>query len=275
MHLHRQPVNQPQAQFVWPLRNELLAALPAAHRQRWSPQLEPVDLSVGQVLYECGSRPAFVYFPSTAVVSLMSLTRDGASTELAVVGQEGLVGIAVLMGGSVVFSQAVVQAAGQAYRLPAPTLQAELQRPGPGLALLLRYMQAVMAHVAQTALCNRYHSIDQQLCRRLLLALDRSEHNDLQMTQEGVANLLGVRREGITAAALKLQQAGAISYHRGRVCVLDRQLLEQRTCECYDKATQEHRRLLPRLKPVLTPPPPQQPQQPMWQPAHAALSLAG
>lgn len=237
------------------MRNELLAALPAADRQRWLPQLQSVDLRSGQVLYDAGSSPTFVYFPSTAVISLMSLTRDGASAELAVVGQEGMAGIAVLMGGGVMFSRAVVQASGQAYRLHAQTLQAELERPGPGLSVLLRYMQALMAHVAQTALCNRYHSIDQQLCRRLLLGLDRSESDELAMTQEGAANLLGVRREGVTAAALKLQQAGVIRYHRGQISVLDRQRLEHRACECYAKATKEHRRLLPPLLPRRQPPP--------------------
>lgn len=247
------------------MRNELLAALPAADMQRWMPHLQYVDLRSGQVLYEAASRPEFVYFPLSAVVSLMSLTRDGASAELAVVGQEGMAGIAVLMGGGVMFSQAVVQAAGAAYRLPAPMLQAELKRPGPGLNMLLRYMQAVMAHVAQSALCNRYHSIDQQLCRRLLLGLDRSQSNDLAMTQEGAAYLLGVRREGVTAAALKLQRAGVIDYHRGAICVLDRPALEHRSCECYAKATSEHRRLLPAL-PARRPVP--------QRPAHFGLSLA-
>jgi CRP-like cAMP-binding protein len=262
------------------MHNQLLAAMPGADRPRWQPQLERVSLSAGQVLHEPGSTPAFVYFPSTAVISLMTMTRDGASAELAVVGHEGMVGVAVLMGGSAMFSQAVVQAAGQAYRLSALTLKAELQRPGPGLNTLLRYTQALMAHVAQTALCNRYHSIDQQLCRRLLLGLDRSQTDELAMTQEGVANLLGVRREGVTAAALKLQQAGVIRYRRGQICVLDRARLEQRACECYASAKKEHERLLPRLPlpmlpvmPVLPPASraPRAPQRP-WP---GGLSLAG
>jgi CRP-like cAMP-binding protein len=252
------------------MRNELLAALPASDRQRWLPQLQCVDLRNAQVLYEGGSRPEFVYFPITAVISLMSLTRDGASSELAVVGHEGMAGIAVLMGGGVMFSQAVVQAPGQAYRLRAATLQAEIQRPGPGLNMLLRYMQAVMAHVAQGALCNRYHSIDQQLCRRLLLGLDRSQSNDLEMTQEGAAYLLGVRREGVTAAALKLQRAGVIDYHRGRIRVLDRHGLEHRACECYAKATSEHRRLLPPLLSSRPAPPSNRAPQ---RPSHYGLSL--
>lgn len=255
MHATNAPPKQELSPHGWPVRNQLLAAFPTADRQRWLPHLECVSLSRGQVLYETGSTPAFVYFPSTAAVSLMSLTRDGASAELAVIGHEGMAGIAMLLGGSVMFSQAVVQASGQAYRLRAPVLQAQLQRPGPTLSLLLRYALALMAQVAQSALCNRYHSIDQQLSRRLLLGLDRADSAELAMTQEGVAHLLGVRREGVTAAALKLQQAGVIRYRRGQIFVLDRERLEQRACECYASARKEHERLLPRLQLVPTPVP--------------------
>jgi CRP-like cAMP-binding protein len=196
-------------------------------------------------LFESGSTPAFVHFPTTAVVSLMSMTRDGASAELAVVGREGVVGIALFMGGNAMPSQAVVQASGHAFRLRAQALQCELQCAGPLRGMLLRYTQSMIAHVAQTALCNRYHSIDQQLCRRLLLGLDRSATDELAMTQEGAAGLLGVRREGVTAAALKLQHAGVIRYRRGHICVLDRARLEQRACECYAAAKKEYDRLLP------------------------------
>ena len=227
--------------------NHLLAALPHADRRRWAPHLEAVTLHAGQVLHQPGSAPAFVYFPTSAVISLMSTTLDGASTELAIVGPEGMAGIAVLMGGSTMFSQAVVQAAGQALRLPSHALRGELRPSGAVLAMLLRYTQAVMVHLAQTALCNRYHSIDQQLSKRLLQALDRSSSAELAMTQESAANLLGVRREGITAAASRLQHAGIIRYHRGQIAVLDRARLEQSACECYASARNEHQRLLPAL----------------------------
>jgi len=229
------------------VKNHLLAALPHGDYQRWAPHLESVELRAGQVLYEPGSAAAFVYFPSTAVISLMSMTLDGASVELAVVGAEGMAGVAVWMGSSTMFSQAVVQSAGHAYRLRAPTLRGELQPSGAVLALLLQYTQALMTHVAQTALCNRYHTIDQQLSKRLLLGLDRSPADELSMTQESVANLLGVRREGVTAAALKLQHAGVIRYQRGHIVVLDRDRLEKCACECYACAKKEHQRLLPSL----------------------------
>jgi CRP-like cAMP-binding protein len=225
--------------------NQLLGSLPLSELQRWLPHLEPVCLHAGQVLVESGSTPAFVHFPTTAVVSLMSMTRDGASAELAVVGREGVVGIALFMGGNAMPSQALVQASGRAFRLRAQALRSELQSAGPLLGMLLRYTQSMIAHVAQTALCNRYHSIDQQLCRRLLLGLDRSATDELAMTQEGAAGLLGVRREGVTAAALKLQHAGVIRYRRGHICVLDRERLEQRACECYAAAKKEYDRLLP------------------------------
>lgn len=235
-------ISKPQHALV---QNHLLAALPQADYQRWAPHLESVELHAGQALYGAGSAAAYVYFPSTAVISLISMTLDGASVELAVVGAEGMAGVAVWMGSSTMFGQAVVQSAGHAYRLRAPTLRGELQPSGAVLALLLQYTQALMAHVAQTALCNRYHTIDQQLSKRLLLALDRSSAVELSMTQEGVANLLGVRREGVTAAALKLQHAGVIRYQRGHIVVLDRDRLERCACECYASAKREHQRLLP------------------------------
>ena len=228
-----------------PRRNLLLAGLPGAEWERWRPTLEPVSLAAGQVLCESGSTPSHLVFPTTAIVSLMYMTRDGGSAELAAIGNEGLVGIALFMGGNGTPSQAVVQSAGLAWRLGAHAVRREVDRAGPVLAMLLRYTQAMIAQVAQTAVCNRYHSIDQQLARRLLLGLDRSESDDLTMTQEGAANLLGVRREGITAAALKLQQAGVIRYSRGHIAVLDRARLEHCTCECYGAAKREYERLLP------------------------------
>ncbi|MES2091975.1 MAG: Crp/Fnr family transcriptional regulator [Pseudomonadota bacterium] len=229
-----------------PRQNQLLATLTDPEWVRWLPQLEQVDLSVGQVLCESGSAPFYVYFPTTAIVSLMYLTQDGASVETAVVGNDGVVGISAVMGGNATPSQSVVQSAGQGYRLHVQTLKNEINRGGMVLNLLLRYVQALMAQMSQTAVCNRFHSIDQQLSRRLLLGLDRLPSCELVMTQELVASLLGVRREGVTAAALKLQQAGVIRYSRGRIAVLDRQRLEQRTCECYAVTKQEHDRLLPR-----------------------------
>ena len=210
-----------------PRENHLLAGLPDAEWGRWQPGLELVDLPLGQVLSESGRTPAYVYFPTTAIVSLLYVTQDGASSEIAVVGKDGVVGISLFMGGNATPSQAVVQSAGRAYRLRAQAVKDEVDRAGPVLMMLLRYTQALIAQVAQTAACNRYHSIDQLLCRRLLMGLDRLPTLAMVMTQELLANLLGVRREGVTAAALKLQQAGAIRYSRGRIDVLDRQRLEQ------------------------------------------------
>jgi CRP-like cAMP-binding protein len=228
-----------------PRRNHLLAALPAAEWERWQPQLEAVELHAGQVLCEAGSAPAWLTFPTTAIVSLLYTTQDGDSAEFAVVGNDGVIGIALFMGGDATPSRAVVQSAGQGFRLRAQVLRDEARLAGPALLLLLRYAQALIAQVAQTALCNRYHSIDQQFCRRLLLGLDRSPSYELLMTQEELANLLGVRREGVTAAALKLLRAGVIRYRRGRIAVLDRARLEQHSCECYAAARDEQRRLLP------------------------------
>ena len=209
--------------------NQLLASLPAVEAACWAAQLERVELCAGQVLSEPGSAPAHVYFPVTAIVSLLYTTADGDCSEVAVVGCDGLVGLSVFMGGYATPHQAVVQSAGWAWRLPARTVKAEISRSAAVLMMMLDYTQAFVAQVARTAACNRYHSIDQLLCRRLLLGLDRSASASLAMTQEGAANLLGVRREGVTSAALKLQQAGVIRYSRGQISVLDRSQLEART----------------------------------------------
>jgi CRP-like cAMP-binding protein len=239
------PVCQAQAVVQDDAQNQLLMALRPDEWARCWPHLQQVELRAGQVVCEPDRIPAYAIFPITAVVSLMVLTREGASSEVAVVGHEGMVGVSLFMGGSGTPGQSVVQSGGLAWRLNAQVLKAEIQRAGPALHLLLRYTQALMAQVAQTAACNRHHSIDQQLSRRLLLGLDRCDSEELVMTQEALAQMLGVRREGVTAAALKLQEAGVIRYRRGHITVLDRQGLEQRTCECYAKANNEHQRLLP------------------------------
>ena len=227
-----------------PRKNHLLAALPDAEWQRWLPQLELVEMPLGQVLYESGSTLSHVYFPITAIVSLLYVMEDGASAEIAVVGNEGIVGIALFMGGESTPSRAVVQSAGQGLRLKAHAIKDEFSR-APVLHLLLRYTQALFTQMAQTAVCNRHHSLDQQLCRWLLLSLDRLHGSELTMTQELIANMLGVRREGVTEAALKLQKAGLIRYARGRISVLDRPGLEKRSCECYAVVKKEYDRLLP------------------------------
>ena len=227
-----------------PKENQLLAALPEADFERWLPQLESVEMPLGQVMYESGSAMSHVYFPTTAIVSLLYVMDDGASAEIAVVGYEGIVGISLFMGGDSTPSRAVVQSAGQGFRLKAQTIKEEFKR-APVLHLLLRYTQALITQMAQTAVCNRHHSLDQQLCRWLLLSLDRLQGNELVMTQELIANMLGVRREGVTEGALKLQKAGLISYARGRIKVLDRAGLEQRSCECYEVVKKEYDRLLP------------------------------
>ena len=234
-------------------QNQLLAALPDAEWRRWQPHLEPVELELGQVLSESGRSASYVYFPTTAIVSLLYLTQDGASSEIAVVGNDGVVGISLFMGGDATPNQAVVQSAGLGYRLRAQAVKTEVDLAGPVLRMFLRYTQALIAQVAQTAACNRYHTIDQQLCRRLLLGLDRLQSNDMVMTQELVANLLGVRREGVTAAALKLRTAGVIGYSRGHINILDRQSLEHRTCECYASAKKEYHRLVPMPMPMPLP----------------------
>ena len=228
-----------------PRKNQLLAALPDAEWQRWLPQLEWVEMPLGQVLYESGTTLSHVYFPLTAIVSLLYVMENGASAEIAVVGNEGIVGISLFMGGESTPSRAVVQSAGHGYRLKAQTMKDEFNQAGPVLHLLLRYTQALITQMAQTAVCNRHHTLDQQLCRWLLLSLDRLQGNDLMMTQELIANMLGVRREGVTDAALKLQKVGLIRYTRGHISVLDRAGLEQRTCECYAVVKNEYDRLLP------------------------------
>jgi CRP-like cAMP-binding protein len=228
-----------------PTENHLLAALPDPDWQRWLPQLERVEMPLGQVLYESGGTLSHVYFPTTAIVSLLYVMENGASAEIAVVGNEGLVGIALFMGGDSTSSRAVVQSAGSGLRLKAQIVKEDFNRAGPVLHLLLRYTQALITQMAQTAVCNRHHSLDQQLCRWLLLSLDRLKGNELVMTQELIANMLGVRREGVTEGALKLQQAGLIRYARGHISILDRDGLEKRTCECYAVVKKEYDRLLP------------------------------
>lgn len=227
-----------------PRGNHLLAALPDGEWARWRPQLEQVEMPLGQVLYESGSTLSHVYFPSSSIVSLLYVMENGASAEIAVVGNEGILGISLFMGGESTPSRAVVQSAGQGFRMKAQVIKAEFNR-APVLHLLLRYTQALITQMSQTAVCNRHHSLDQQLCRWLLLSLARLQGDDLVMTQELIANMLGVRREGVTEAALKLQAAGLIRYARGHISVLDRPGLERRTCECYAVVKKEYDRLLP------------------------------
>ena len=228
-----------------PKSNQLLAALQETDWQRLQPCLEPVEMPLGQVLYESGRPMSHVYFPTTSIVSLLYVMENGASAEIAVVGYEGVAGITLFMGGGTTPSRGVVQSAGMGVRLSAQRIQDEFNRSGPVMHLLLRYTQALIAQMVQTAACNRHHSLDQQLCRWLLLSLDRLPGNELVMTQELIANMLGVRREGVTEAALKLQAAGLIRYARGRITVLDRKGLELRTCECYGVVKHEYDRLLP------------------------------
>lgn len=230
-----------------PKQNHLLAALPSAEFDRLSPHLELIEMPLGEVLYEPGRKLRHVYFPTTSIVSLLYVMEDGASAEIAMVGNEGILGIALFMGGETTPSRAVVQSAGHGYRLPAQLLKDEFNRAGPLLHLLLRYTQALITQMAQTAVCNRHHSVDQQLCRWLLLSLDRLPSNELTMTQELIANMLGVRREGVTEAAGKLQRAGLIHYSRGHITVTDRAGLEARACECYAVVKKEFDRLLPDL----------------------------
>ena len=232
-------------QAIDPKTNQLLAALQEADWQRLRPYLEPVEMPLGQVLYESGRPMSHVYFPTTSIVSLLYVMENGASAEIAVVGYEGVVGITLFMGGGTTPSRGVVQSAGMGVRLSAQRIQDEFNRSGPVMHLLLRYTQALIAQMVQTAACNRHHSLDQQLCRWLLLSLDRLQGDELVMTQELIANMLGVRREGVTEAALKLQAAGLIRYVRGHITVLDRKGLELRTCECYAAVKNEYDRLLP------------------------------
>ncbi|QBR04090.1 Crp/Fnr family transcriptional regulator [Paraburkholderia pallida] len=228
--------------------NHLLSVLPGAEWERLSQQLVQVDMPLGQVVYESGDHLSHVYFPTTSIISLLYVMENGASGEIAIVGNEGIVGIAIFMGGETTPSRAVVQSAGKAYRLDTRVLKEEFNRGGPMQRLLLRYTQALITQMAQTAVCNRHHSIDQQLCRWLLLSLDRLPSNELKMTQELIANMLGVRRPGVTEAAMKLQEAGLIRYSYGHIEVLDRPGLEKRVCECYSVVKREFDRLLPDLK---------------------------
>jgi CRP-like cAMP-binding protein len=226
-------------------KNQLLAALPNTVQARLLPHLESVQMPLGAVLYESGGTLSHVYFPTTAIVSLLYVMENGASAEIAVVGNEGIVGISLFMGGESTPSRAVVQSAGQGFRLKSAIVKDEFNQTGSVLHLLLRYTQALITQMAQTAVCNRHHSLDQQLCRWLLLSLDRLSGDELLMTQELIANMLGVRREGVTESAMKLQNAGLIRYARGRISVLDRAGLEKRTCECYAVVKKEYERLLP------------------------------
>ena len=228
-----------------PQKNKLLAALPAAEFERWLPMLEWVDMPLGHVLYESGKTLSHIYFPITSIISLLYVMENGASAEIAVVGNEGLVGVSLFMGGGSTPSRAVVQSAGAGFRLKAEDMKVEFDRGGPVLHLLLRYTQALITQMSQTAVCNRHHSLDQQLCRWLLLSLDRLSGNELIMTQELIANMLGVRREGVTEAAVSLQSAGLIRYARGRINIIDRPGLERRSCECYAVVKKEYDRLLP------------------------------
>ncbi len=230
-----------------PLGNHLLAALPTEVQQRLLPHLELVSMPLGMVLYESGDTMRHVYFPTDCIVSLLYVMEDGASAEISVVGNEGLIGVALFMGGLSTPSRALVQSAGYAYRMPGQRLKDEFNRHGDLMLLLLRYTQALITQMAQTAVCNRHHSIDQQLCRWLLLSLDRLPDNRLTMTQELIANMLGVRREGVTEAAGKLQKLGVIEYSRGHITVLDRPKLEELCCECYGVVKRETDRLLPYL----------------------------
>lgn len=228
-----------------PLQNHLLAALSAETFSRLAPDLEHVNLPLGKALYESGDTLRYVHFPADAIISLLYVMENGASAEISVVGNEGLVGIAVFMGGESTPSRAIVQSAGHAYRLPVQRLKDEFNRHGEMMMLMLRYTQALITQMAQTAVCNRHHSIDQQLCRWLLLSLDRLPGDRLCMTQELIANMLGVRREGVTDAAGKLQRLGVIEYNRGQIKVLDRARLELLSCECYAVVKKETERLLP------------------------------
>lgn len=242
--LHRRP--RPESSLGSARQgNRLLAALPEAEWLRWSLQLEQVEMPLGQVLYESGRCIDHVYFPSTSIVSLLNLTADGGAAEVAIVGNDGMVGVPLLMGGDSTNGRAVVQSAGHGHRLRGSVAVDEFNRGGAVMQLLLHYLQAMLTQMAQTATCNRYHSIDQQVCRLIVLGLDRVPGNKLQLTQELLASRLGVRRESVTAVALALQRDGLIRYARGHVEALDRAGLEQRACECYSVVKLESDRLLP------------------------------
>lgn len=226
-------------------QNYLFHSIPSDEWERIHPHLEEVEMPLGQVLYEPGTKMSHVYFPTTSIVSLLYALENGSSAEIAIVGNEGIVGISIFMGGESTSSRAVVQSAGKGYRLKSKIIFDEFNRSGPVMHLLLRYTQALITQMSQTAVCNRHHSLDQQFCRWLLLSLDRLSSNKLNMTQELIANMLGVRREGVTEAALKVQKAGLIEYARGKITILDRAGLEHRTCECYQVVKTEYERLLP------------------------------
>jgi CRP-like cAMP-binding protein len=234
-----------------PEQNHLLAALPLKAQDRLIPHLELVEMPLGMVVSESGESTRQVYFPTNSIVSLLYVMENGAPAEISVVGNEGIVGIAVFMGGESTTSRAIVQSSGHAYRLAGQRLKDEFNRHADLQVLMLKYTQALITQMAQTAVCNRHHTIDQQLCRWLLLSLDRLRSNELTMTQELIANMLGVRREGVTEAAGKLQRIGVINYHRGRIEVLDRKRLEALSCECYGVVKQETDRLLPFIRPGL------------------------
>lgn len=239
------PIPVASVQNQYPKINRLINVLPEVEFTRLVPFLKLVELPLGEALYESGDLLNHVYFPTTAIVSLLSVMENGASAEIAVVGNEGIIGIALFMGGETMLNRAVVQSAGYAYQLEAAVLKQEFNRVGPLQHLLLRYIMALLSQMSQTAVCNRHHSVDQQLCRWLLLSLDRLPSNELCMTQELIANMLGVRREGVNEAAGNLQTAGLIQYNRGRITVLDRAGLEKRVCECYEVVKVESARLLP------------------------------
>jgi CRP-like cAMP-binding protein len=243
--MHRIP---PPGKAPDPRDNWLLSALADREWDRWSHELELVDLSLAKVLIEPGGDTTHVYFPTTAIVSLLYVMENGASAEIAVVGNEGIVGVSLFMGGQSTSSSAVVQAAGQAYRLKAHLLMDEFNRGGPVLHLLLRYTQALITQMAQTSACNRHHAVDQQFCRWLLLTLDRLLASEIVMTQELLSNILGVRRASVTEAAGNLQKDGLIRYERGHITVLDRPGLERRSCECYAVVKKEYERLLPDIE---------------------------
>jgi CRP-like cAMP-binding protein len=226
-------------------QNLLFHSIPQVEWDRLSPHLEPIAMPLGKVLYEPGVTMSHVYFPTTAIVSLLYALENGSSAEIAITGYEGCVGVSIFMGGESTSSRAVVQSAGNGYRIKSSILLDEFNQNGPVMHLLLRYTQALITQMSQTAVCNRHHTLDQQFCRWLLLSLDRLPSNQLDMTQELIANMLGVRREGVTEAALKVQKAGLISYSRGHITILDRSGLEKRTCECYQVVKSEYDRLLP------------------------------
>ena len=231
-----------------PRQNHLLGALPAEEWDRLRPKMELRPMPLGHVLYESGDTMRHVYFPTTSIISLLYVMEDGSSAEIAIVGNEGIVGISLFMGGETTPSRAIVQSAGHAYRVAGQNLKDEFFRAGPVQHLLLRYTQALITQMAQTAVCNRHHTVEQQLCRWLLMSLDRLPSNELTMTQELIANMLGVRREGVTEAAGKLQARGLIRYSRGHITVLDRPGLETQVCECYSVVKKEYDRLLPARK---------------------------